>query len=320
MLSLRQLFSARRSDTWNPRRSLRRMYPSARLPTRWRVNLLQDAFAEVTMNTEPSAPPTTGNQSVAAPRDEFVGTSSRQAVMEQARQDLVAHGLRMDARLVCVQHSPFFHGLSLHECMEASSFALGRYFLRKQTLFRVGEPVRSVSLLFSGRVKVTQLSPSGAEVILRVHGPGDIAGEFGRSAGGVHAVTVQALEACQALVWEVTAFEALIKRFSVLQHNAMRILTDRLRDVEERFLDVATEQVAARLARLLIRLSSQMGQPVGGVVHIGLSREELAQMIGTTLFTVSRLLSQWEALDIVHTGREAVFVHNPERLLELARI
>jgi CRP-like cAMP-binding protein len=75
-----------------------------------------------------------------------------------------------------------------------------------------------------------------------------------------------------------------------------------------RFREVASERVSPRVSRQLIRMAEAIGRPVEGDIAIGLSREELAQMTGTTLFTVSRLLLSWEATGLVKAFRAAVAI------------
>ncbi len=77
---------------------------------------------------------------------------------------------------------------------------------------------------------------------------------------------------------------------------------------------MATERVGPRVARQLFRLVHQMGQPVRGAIEISLSRQDLAETTGTTLFTVSRLLSEWEERGFVSPGREAVTIRDPQSL------
>jgi CRP-like cAMP-binding protein len=103
----------------------------------------------------------------------------------------------------------------------------------------------------------------------------------------------------------------------VLHENMVRILGADLLELEERFHEVATERVAARVARQLVRLQAQIGRRVVGAVEVDLSREELAQMTGTTLFTVSRLLSAWELRGVVRPRREAVAINSVEALCEI---
>ena len=81
-----------------------------------------------------------------------------------------------------------------------------------------------------------------------------------------------------------------------------------------------SEKVATRLSHQLLRLFNQLGRRVNGnaTLKINLSREVLAQMTGTTLFTVSRLLSEWKERGVLTAGRECVYVHNIQALREFA--
>ena len=88
----------------------------------------------------------------------------------------------------------------------------------------------------------------------------------------------------------------------------MRIVVQRLLNAEERCREIATEKVPQRLSRTLCRLVGQVGRPSEGGVLVALTREELAQMTGTTLFTVSRLFSQWEEQGVIRPRREGVLI------------
>jgi len=96
-------------------------------------------------------------------------------------------------------------------------------------------------------------------------------------------------------------------------------LERRLNELEVRFREISTEKVAPRLSSQLVRLLDQVGRQADGHVEIALSRRELAQLTGTTLFTVSRLLCSWESRGIVSARREAVLVHNVPALRDLSR-
>jgi len=151
-----------------------------------------------------------------------------------------------------------------------------------------------ILLLTEGCVKITQLGENGSEIILRLHGPGELLGASAVERTGGHGSTAEALLACKAIVWNASTFETLSEKFPTLQRNTMRILTRRLLELEGRLFEISTERVAPRLARELVRLLVHVGRRVDGVIEVHLSREELAQLTGTTLFTVSRVLSGWE--------------------------
>jgi CRP-like cAMP-binding protein len=116
------------------------------------------------------------------------------------------------------------------------------------------------------------------------------------------------------LVWDAASFKSLVDGFPLLHKNLVRIIGGDLQELETRFREVATQRVGPRVASQLIRLLLQIGHQVDGAVEVELSREELAQMTGTTLFTVSRLLSAWETKGLVRPRREAVAVCDLESL------
>jgi CRP-like cAMP-binding protein len=187
-----------------------------------------------------------------------------------------------------------------------------------KTIFFEGDPVRQVVLLISGCVKLSQFGPEGQEVILRLAGKGEtVCAEcFPRFN---HCSTARTMSPSTALVWEANQFEAVAERFPVLRRNISCVLMQTLNQLEVRFREVCTEKVAPRLSSQLVRLVSQVGRPFNGYVEIGLSQCDLAQLTGTTLFTVSRLLGQWEEQGIVRPHRQGVLVLNVPALEDLSR-
>lgn len=212
-----------------------------------------------------------------------------------------------------------FSGILPGDYTRIAAAARVKEFSRGEVLYLEGDSVRQVLLLTSGLVKLNKLGLSGTEVILRLGVPGDVLGAMGLFSGGNHCTTAQAFRECRTLVWDATAFKALVERFPVLHQNMGRILGGHLLELEERFREVATERVGPRVARQVLRLMAQIGKSVNGAVEIGLSREELAQMTGTTLFTVSRLLSAWEARGMVRPRREAVAIFDVQFLRAVGR-
>lgn len=214
---------------------------------------------------------------------------------------------------------PLFSGISAGDFARISAAGRFKEFTRGEMLYLEGDSVQQVLLLTEGCVKTTRLAMNGTEVILRLSVPGDVLGAVGLFAGGKHCTTTQAFRLCRALVWEAPAFKALVERFPILHQNMVRILGEDLLELEDRFREVSTERVGQRVARQLVRLTEKIGQPVDGSVEVGLSREELAQMTGTTLFTVSRLLSAWEARGMVRPRREAVTICDVQLLRAMSQ-
>jgi len=106
----------------------------------------------------------------------------------------------------------------------------------------------------------------------------------------------------------------MLATYPAIRRKVNSILASQLCELEERFREVATEKAAKRLALLLLRLIKRVGTPQAGGIQISLSREELAQMTGTTLFTISRILSRWAEKGAILPRREAVLIPDPGRL------
>jgi len=185
-------------------------------------------------------------------------------------------------------------------------------------LHNQGDSVQRILLITSGLVKISQIGQHGAEVIFGLDVAGDVLGAEGLFTTGNHSTRAQAFRDCQAFAWEIPNIKARSDCFPVVQQNAFRILDGYRVELQQRFLELATERVGPRVARQLLRLMEKIGRPVGGAVEIGLSREDIALMTGTTLFTVSRLFSSWRRLGLVKLRRESVTVCDVKQLFALS--
>ena len=229
----------------------------------------------------------------------------------------LAESIRAE-RAVLMCASALFAGLSQEECLEIASCASVRTFARDELLFMQGQTSHHLVMIETGSVKLSQLSSSGSEVILRLSVVGDPVSMHSECMSCSHTCSARAMEKCRALVWEYRKLQDLMVRYPQIRKNIGQITSGRLDELQERFREVATEKVAARLALALQRLSKQVGKPTRGGMEVSLSREELAQMTGTTLFTISRILSRWAEKGIILPRREAVVVLDAQRLGQAA--
>lgn len=190
-----------------------------------------------------------------------------------------------------------------------------------RAFFREDEPARVFYVLRSGRVKFTQTSAEGHEVILRIVGAGE---PFGGIAAfvedAIYPVTARAVAAAEAYAWDGAKMLALMRRFPEIGINAARLIATRFHDLQRQHRELMTERVERRIARALLRLAHGSGRRVTGGVEIDfpLSRQDLGEMTGTTLFTVSRILSGWEQDGLIAAGRRRVIVKRPHALVRIA--
>lgn len=224
------------------------------------------------------------------------------------------------APLEALAKSPIFRGLQtsqLHIVLQAASH---RRVRRKEFFFRQEEAAAYFYVIVAGRIRLTQLTEEGHQVIMRFIGPGDGIGIVAALAGADYPVSAEAITDCWALSWDEQALVGLMERFPCLAVNGMLLVTGRFQELQHRYRELATERVERRVARALLRLARQAGRrsEEGILLAMPLTRQDLAEMTGTTLYTVSRICSKWESNELIETGRERFVIRNPHGLVTIA--
>lgn len=211
-------------------------------------------------------------------------------------------------------------GLSDEECGAMLAAAKIDRAEAGEVLFHQGDPAESFFLVTGGRVKLTQVSEEGDEVVVRFVAPGQPLAAISLLPGRTYPVSARAAVATRTLRWSGGALRRLTREVPGLLRVAGEAMADHMEEVTGRLREVSTERVAQRLARALLRLGEQVGREVEGglLLDLPLTRRDLAEMTGTTLFTVSRQLSAWEGEGLVESGRERVVLRDRQRLEELA--
>jgi CRP-like cAMP-binding protein len=189
-----------------------------------------------------------------------------------------------------------------------------------ELFFNEGEVADAFFVLASGRVKLTQRTPEGHQVVLRIIGAGDAFGGAGAFGDETYPISAEAVEPAVALVWTSSTMRQLLETEPKVALNAVQFVAGRLHDLQRRHRQLMTERVERRVARALLRLVQEAGRRVDAGVEIDfpVSRQDIAEMTGTTLFTVSRLLSAWEERGIVRSGRQRIILTTPHALVALA--
>jgi CRP/FNR family transcriptional regulator, nitrogen oxide reductase regulator len=230
--------------------------------------------------------------------------------------------ISMEPQLIWQQlaQTPLFNGLSSAELEEIYHASLTRRVERDGFFFFQGDEAEAIFVLVSGRVKITQLTPEGQQVVLRVVGPWTLYGGVVMAQEERYPASAEAVEASQALIWHKEIIMGFIKRFPMLAINAMQLMSGHIQEFQDRYRELATQRVERRLARTLVRLAAQTGRkiPDGILIDMALTRQDLAEMTGTTLYTVSRILSQWESQGLILGGRERVVIRYPHGLVGIA--
>lgn len=213
-----------------------------------------------------------------------------------------------------------FRGLHVAELRAVLQAAHRHQVERDAFFFHQGDPAATFYVLTQGEAKLTQVTSDGHQMLVRFVGPGEEFGVIAALSNAVYTLSAQAVEDCLALVWDGETVAQMMERYPRIVLNMLHLVAGHYKRLLDRYQELVTERVERRVARALLRLARQVGQKVEDGVLIGLplSREDLAEMTGTTLYTVSRILSRWEHQGFVEAGRERVLIHHPHALVAIA--
>jgi CRP-like cAMP-binding protein len=195
--------------------------------------------------------------------------------------------------------------------------------------FLQGDAADYLYVLTNGQVKLMQSNPGGQQVNLRTIQPWQMFGALGIvRKEAAYPATAQALEDSTALAIKGAFLRSLMETRPYLSIDLMHLMTTYIQEMQARYRELATERVEQRVANALLRLAAQTGihlepETAKGSgkeagIELSFSRQDVAEMTGSTLYTVSRLLSEWERKGVIETGRERIKIIQPHNLVRIA--
>jgi CRP-like cAMP-binding protein len=231
-----------------------------------------------------------------------------------------SHVTNLTDRAIFLANAPVFRDLA-PQTLAAIARRMRRCVLDDGSfVFLAGTTADAVNLLVEGRIKVIRETEGGHEVILRMIQPGELFGGAGGWGEAVYPASAVALGDSVVLRLPATDFTALISEHADFAMAIIHQLAERLRLAERRIEELQTQRVERRIAHTLLRLAEKTGvkTPDGIRIDLPLTRQDLADLAGTTLSTASRTLSNWDRLGLIDAGRERVTILAPHRLVAVA--
>jgi CRP-like cAMP-binding protein len=202
-----------------------------------------------------------------------------------------------------------FKGLSDAELKELEPYLTTAKVRKKDTIFSEGEPPEWFYLVLSGKVKITKLSHDGKEIILEVISPTDIFGGVAVIKGFPYPANAVAMEESEVLRISRRNLMRLVDRFPNVMYCIALQLGDRMTSSYDSLKNIALERVEARIAALLLKLAGKVGLPSkdGVVIDMRLTKQDIADMVGTTVETSIRTFSKFKKQGLVtETGGKFV--------------
>jgi len=220
-----------------------------------------------------------------------------------------------------LSRTPIFRRLAPGDRQRLTAVGSLRAFERGAYLFREGDSPDHLHIVVSGRVKEFKTTARGTDLILEIFGPGDLVGAVAVCESRPYAVSAVALERATCLLVPCRALFALLESSPSLLRGLLTGLTHDVVELTHRIADLSTGHVDARLARLFLKLARTMGRqtPRGIFIALALTRQELADMIGTTIETSIRVMSRWGKQGLVLTNKDGFLITNRAALETIAR-
>lgn len=215
---------------------------------------------------------------------------------------------------------PPFAAMDEAELDDVITHATSLHISQGEAVFRQGETATSFFVLLHGRLKVVKVAFAGHQIVVRLVNPGDIYGIAKALKRVDYPATALALVDSVTLAWPNAIWDDFIAAHPAFVTHVMQTMGQRLDEAHDRLKELSTEEVARRVAHTLLRMAAQSGQKTeeGTVFDFPLTQQDIAQAAGTTLHSVSRVLSVWESAGLVSVGRRKIVLRDLPGLAALA--
>lgn len=211
---------------------------------------------------------------------------------------------------------PLFASLCDRELADVAPMFSHASIDKDNYVFFEGDPPLWVYIVIEGRVKLLKYSEEGKVVILHLSKPGEMFGGVAAFGRRPYPFTARALIPSHVLKISGPDFHAIMEQHAEVSNQVVRELAARLIEAHETMKNLAVERVEQRIAHTVLKLAGHSDPQTsnGLVIDVPLTRQDIAEMAGTTVETTIRTFSKWRKAGIVGSKNGKVIVHDPERL------
>lgn len=223
-------------------------------------------------------------------------------------------------RLDILSLVPFFAALSPQAIKEINAQFRDQGYAAGETVYFMGDKAVQLFVVASGNVKLLRHTPSGQDVLLDMLTPGEFFGSLAVLGDHTYPDTAQAQTPACVLSIGAADFQQILESYPQVALAALNITASRLQEAHETIHQLSAYSVEQRIAAVLLKLADKLGEAKDGAVLIQmpLSRQDLAEMTGTTPETASRIISQFKQDHLILTGRRWISLIDLDQLQILA--
>lgn len=218
-----------------------------------------------------------------------------------------------------IRQVSIFNSLSEKDARELSPYIQTERFGKKDSIFSEGDPSEWLYIVKKGKVKITKISQDGKEIILEIIPPMEFFGGIAVVRGFPYPANAVAMEDTELIKISRRNLLSIMDRFPNLMYCIAMNISDRIKGSHETLKSIALEKVEARIASLLVKLSDKAGEriPEGMVIQMKLTKQDIAEMVGTTVETSIRTMSKLTKAGIVGTKAGKILIRDLDKLKSL---
>jgi CRP/FNR family transcriptional regulator, nitrogen oxide reductase regulator len=225
-------------------------------------------------------------------------------------------------RLKILRQLPFFKGLPDEAISQINPLFKAEGYTTDEFIYFAGDRAAKLYVVAEGKVKLLRHAPTGQEVILDVLLPGEFFGSLPILGENSHTDTAQAYTSGCVLTITGADFQKILEQYPTVSLTLLEIVSARLLEAREAIHHLSASPVESRLATILLKLANKLGKEQDNalLIQLPLSRQDLADMTGATVETISRLMSQFRKQKLIDSGRRWVAITDRDRLKEIAEL
>ena len=226
----------------------------------------------------------------------------------------------VDKRFELLGQTQFFMHLSEEQLGDVNERFQEVHFAQDEWLYHVGDPAQHMYIVVAGQVKLLQQGAEGKEVLLHIAASGDLIGGLAIFGNTTYSYAAQAHTGCCVLRIASSDFQQLLQLHPSITMKVLEFAGTQLEDARDKVRTLSADPVEQRIAKTLLQLAERHGETKNGetVIQIPLPQQDLAAMTGTTVETVSRILTQFRKRGIIRSGRRWVAIANIAELEDIS--
>lgn len=224
--------------------------------------------------------------------------------------------MKADSTLTFLKHFMLFQDLNEEELQLVNEIAISRSYIKKSTIFTEGSEKEAVFFIQDGLVKTYKTDENGHEHIVSFLKAGEMFPHTGLFNQSPYPATAEAIVETSLLAIPTRQFEGLITRVPSIAIKMMRVMGDKIKELQEKLQMLSEQDVKHRILSFLLLLASQHGQTDSSEITINLpvTHQEIANCVGSTRETVNRFLNQLSKDQLLEVDRSRIIVKDLEAL------